>query len=80
MGGWACKSPLMVKKLEKFGYNNMKDALTGNDGCFAVVETGGDTSFLTDYYASSGEKIRADEYDRIGNSFTVFRVTKEDGK
>jgi hypothetical protein len=58
----------------------MKDALTGNDGCFAVVETGGDTSFLTDYYASSGEKIRADEYDRIGNSFTVFRVTKEDGK
>lgn len=80
MGGWADKSPLERKKLERLGVlsENNTPSLAGilmeNENVYVTAETGASMEWLTAYYASMGETVRIQEVDRIGENWIVYSV------
>ena len=72
-GGWVCKSPLQRKKLAAYGITSLKDALTDGQALW-VCRSGQEQDWLIDYFESLGEYVTIEETDRIGESFTVYRV------
>lgn len=76
MGGWACKSPLWKKKLALFGIRSVEEALLEQENVFFVIETGGETDWLKDYYEDQGKEIRIEELERIGDGFIVYDIRK----
>ncbi len=84
MGGWACKSPLMREKYEKYGIQSMEDALINQDHVFYVVQAqerdGMPSSheWLTAYYRNRNKEIDLIKIDSIsttnGEVFTVYKL------
>ena len=85
MGGWASKSPLMVKKYAAFGIQDMETALTENNGVFVVASAGVKEGYLNiqewlpAYYAGHGMSVTLKKEDTIymGEEavFVVYRVS-----
>ena len=74
-GGWASKSPLYRERLAAAGASTVEDALLA-DNAYFVIESDADTTWLTDYYAFKGKKIRLEEVKRVGDAFTVYKVSR----
>lgn len=76
MGGWACKSPLWRKKLEKFGITNMEESLAADENVYYVQETGKDTKWLYRYYESHGKVITMELVELVGDYFEIYRISE----
>lgn len=85
MGGWACKSPLMREKYEKYGIQSMEEALLHNDFVFYVVKSPEpllpySNDWLPAYYLGKGEEIELVKTDSIhtteGEAFTVYKLSR----
>ena len=80
MGGWASKSPLERKKLERLGVltENKTPSLAGillnHENVYAAAEAEASMEWLAAYYASLGETVRIQEVDRIGENWIVYSV------
>lgn len=75
LGGWACKSPLQVEKLEAFGYTDIQSALL-SDNAYLVVKSDYSTDWLTAYYNNKGIMITLDEVDNIAGEFKIIKVSE----
>ncbi|WP_130837355.1 hypothetical protein [Lachnoclostridium sp. Marseille-P6806] len=73
-GGWVCGSPLWRKKLAALGCEDMASALISGDTVFFVIETGGDMSWLTDWYEFRGISVMPEKTDEIGGAWEVYRI------
>lgn len=73
-GGWVCKSPLWRKKLAALGCEDMASALISGDTVFFVIETGGDMSWLADWYSFRGISAVPEKTDEIGGAWEVYRI------
>lgn len=76
MGGWACKSPLWRKKLEKFGITNMEESLAADENVYYVQETGKDTKWLYRYYESHGKVITMELVELVGDYFEIYQISE----
>lgn len=80
MGGWASKSPLERKKLERLGVLTEKESsslagiLLNHENVYAAAESEASMEWLAAYYASLGETVRIQEVDRIGENWIVYSV------
>ncbi len=73
MGGWASKSPLYYKKLERAGYSSMQDALL-QDNVYMVQNIGEDTSWIVDYYSEKGISIELEQVDTVAEAFAIYSL------
>lgn len=80
MGGWASKSPLERKKLERLGVltekksSSLAGILLNHENVYAAAESEASMEWLAAYYASLGETVRIQEVDRIGENWIVYSV------
>lgn len=87
MGGWVCKSPLMDKKLSRFGLEAnrqegrtaMESGLLDRENVYVIIKADRELSWLTDYYKEiQGINIRAEETDSISAHgkavYIVYRI------
>lgn len=83
MGGWACKSPLMRDKYEKYGIQSMEEALLDNDNVYFVVQSPEPRipvshDWLPAYYLEQNKEIELVKIDSIntaeGEAFTVYKL------
>lgn len=90
MGGWVCKSPLMEKKLSRFGLeadfeqgrSAMAAGLLDRENVYVIIKADRELSWLSDYYKEiHGIRIRAEEADVISahgkNVYIVYRIEEE---
>lgn len=77
MGGWACKSPLQIEKLSKFGIDDMKSALISMDNVYFVMESDASPEWIADYYAEEGYDITITEVTNIAGSFNIYKLSAE---
>lgn len=54
LGGWLCKSPLVVKKLQKFGYASMEEAITMGENVRILAEPDADLTWLEELLVDKG--------------------------
>ena len=97
LGGWICNSPLQqearrdylkaeneqIEFVEEEGKANSIQTALLRDNFYFVVESIGDTAFLTDYYESEGTKVALEVVDCIGegeNLFLVYRLEEKKKK
>ena len=73
MGGWMCKSPLYLKKLEYFGLSSVADGLLNNDWVYMIMEEGS-TDWLEAYYMEQGISVEINQVDFIGKYYGVYQV------
>ena len=77
MGGWACKSPVWRKKLERFQIDSVSDGLLHRDGVYVIQKDGlqdGSTEWLAAYYAEQGIAVEIERIDTIIEKYSVYRV------
>jgi hypothetical protein len=75
MGGWASKSPLYQEKIEKFGFENMQDALL-LDNVYVVSKKTSDTDWIMQYYQDKGINTTLTETDRVADVFVIYKLSK----
>ena len=74
MGGWACKSPLYRKKLERFGIDTMEEGLVSMENVYYVQESGADTKWLVDYYKDRGRTVVLRQIETPVTEFEVYKI------
>lgn len=77
MGGWACKSPVWRKKLERFQIDSVSDGLLHRDGVYVIQKDGlqdGSTEWLAAYYAEQGIAVEIERIDTVIEKYSVYRV------
>jgi hypothetical protein len=75
LGGWACKSPLQVEKLDAFGYKDIQSSLL-TDNSYLVISSEYSTDWLVAYYNDKGIKIVPNEVDVVGG-FKIMKISEE---
>ena len=75
MGGWASKSPLYYKKLEKAGYTSMQEAIL-KENVYIVSKTIYDVDWLFEYYLDKGQKVDIEQVDQVTDAFAVYKVSE----
>ncbi len=73
MGGWASKSPVYYRKIQRFGMDNMQDGLLA-DNVFMVQNLSQDTEWLVDYYAEKGIDVEISRADVVADAFAIYSV------
>lgn len=83
-GGWAAKSPLTKKKLERMGFRDVQSGLysknkTGKGSAFFVTASGKEIEWLVAYYKKRGLNVETVCVDQIQTKeletvFDVYRV------
>ena len=75
MGGWASKSPLYYKKIDRAGFSSMQDAIL-QDNVYVVSKTVNDIEWLKDYYSDKGIDVEVNSIDTVSDVFVIYRVLK----
>ncbi len=73
LGGWACKSPLQIKKMEKYGLTDIQSSLL-QDNVYFVITDENSTDFLVAYYNSKGYDITLEDVDLVAGKFRIIKV------
>lgn len=73
LGGWACKSPLQIKKMEKYGLTDIQSSLLQDNVYFVITEENS-TDFLVAYYNSKGYDITLEDVDIVAGKFRIIKV------
>ncbi len=76
LGGWASKSPIYNKKLERAGFDNAQEALL-SDNTYFVQNKAFDIEWLSDYYQEKGINIRMHVVDEIADTFTIYKLERD---
>ncbi len=74
MGGWACKSPLYRKKLEKYQISTMEDGLLNMDNVYFVRKKSEDMHWLLNYYEGHGTKAEIKLVETIDDVFEIYQI------
>ena len=75
MGGWASKSPLYYKKIERAGFSSMQDAIL-QDNVYVVSKTVNDIEWLKEYYLEKGINVEVNRIDAVSDAFIIYKVEK----
>ncbi len=75
MGGWANKSPLYRKKLQKFGITTMEEGLLTMENVYFVRKDSEDMSWLSLYYEDHGVTIHKKLIKEI-DGFEVYEIRR----
>lgn len=78
LGGWLCHSPLQKQVVGGTIEENLLQ-----EGFYFVIESIGDTGFLTDYYSTKGTEVILELQDTVGegeNPFLVYKIVPDSGK
>ena len=73
MGGWASKSPLFYKKMDRAGFSSMQDAIL-QDKVYVVSKTVNDINWLKDYYLDKGISVEVNKIDTVSDVFIIYKV------
>lgn len=83
MGGWASKSPLMVKKFGYYGITSMEQAILEKENVH-VIDKSGKLAWLINYYEEKGIQVSLQKTDSIrvdGHEvFGVYTLERVSGK
>lgn len=83
LGGWACKSPLDIEKLQGLGLDTETEYVSGTglfdnllrkDCVYVATETGSDMTWLVDFYASKGVSVQVRCVDVIEENWEIYAV------
>lgn len=74
MGGWACKSPLFMKKLKQAGYASMLEAVLREENCRVVSHADRPLKWLEDYCLAQGYRVSAVKCDKIDKIWVVYDI------
>ena len=83
-GGWIAKSPLMLNKQKKAGFNRLEEALIDGSALFiAAPDT--DMQWIGDYYKDRGSTIEAAIIDEITMTdgtvvYQVYRIKRKENR
>lgn len=80
LGGWLCKSPLMEKKLARFGYASMEEAVTEGENVYLVGEPEADWSWMEALLAEKGVHASLAMEETIsaqGGELYVWRLVRK---
>ncbi|SFC16711.1 hypothetical protein [Butyrivibrio sp. YAB3001] len=75
LGGWASKSPVYYKKLNRAGYSSAEEALL-SDNVYFVQTVEKDTKWLEDYYLEKGQKVEPVKIKTIADVFVIYHLDK----
>lgn len=75
MGGWASKSPLYYKKIDRAGFSSMQDAIL-QDNVYVVSKTVNDIEWLKEYYLDKGINVEVNRIDEVSDAFIIYKVDK----
>lgn len=82
LGGWICNSPLQKEARANYTEcNTISEALL-TDNFYVVAAANRDITFVEDFYASKGIKVKTEVQDTIGegeNPFVVYKITEQKG-
>lgn len=81
LGGWACKSPLMEKKLAAFGYTSMGQAVAEGENVRFVGEAEASWEWLIQLLEEEGiqaELVKEEEIFAEGRSLYIWKLERTD--
>lgn len=79
LGGWLCKSPHARKKLGRFGYASLEEALLNGENVYLAAEPGADWDWLEALFQEKGHPVQARQTDtlRAGEgSLIIWRLDR----
>ena len=80
LGGWMCGSPLYYDKLRRYGITSVQEALIERGNVYLILadqevkERG--LAWIEDCYAARGIETVAEQTDRIGEGYAVYRIMR----